>query len=121
MSRESKRLRKAFEIEVSESKMRGLTSRARERLVEGATRRLERGIDAETAQRVRDAEDRAARILEKREKDAEKKAKKQEAERERREREQARKQHQARCTCRNPRLDRSGKCTRCKNFPAGRR
>lgn len=120
MSRRSRQLQKVFGIQVSEGKLRGLSASARARAVEAATRRLERGISEDTAREVEQAEERAAKLLEQRQKKQEKDAKDLAAQHAKREREEARQQH-ARCSCRRPNLDAQGKCRRCKKFPAGKR
>lgn len=118
MSRRTRKLKQAFNVEVSESRLRGLPGRARAKAIEAATRRLERGVDEETQRRIEEAEAKAARALANQQAAAERDRAREASRRQKRQEEAE--QREA-CTCHRPNVDRAGKCKRCKKFPAGRR
>lgn len=113
----NQKLKEAFSTEISESKLRGMSRQAREAAIEGALRRVERRVDAETQRRVAEAEERAARIFAAREAAAEQR-RQQRASRAQKRRENA--EERTACTCRKPAIGKDGKCTRCRKKPAGR-
>lgn len=114
VSRRSRQLKRAFDIEVSESKLKGLGGRARRAAVEAATRKLERGVSAETQRQVEAEEERVAGILANRKQAAERDRERKRADKEKKEKSRS---TRTACTCRKPKLDRSGKCTRCHTKP----
>jgi hypothetical protein len=113
VSKNSRNLQRAFSIQMSQPRFRGLTGRARRKAGEAVMRRLERQVDAETQRRLDAEYERQERIRQRAEQAEQAKAARAAQE------EQDRQDSNSRCTCRKPTLDRRGKCKRCHKQPAG--
>src|SRR5689334_9461247 len=114
MSRDSKRLRGAFSIPLSEPKWKTALRGGKDAAKEKAIGKVERKVHPSTLAAIEKAEEKAAAALAARQEKLE--AQQAAAAKKKREQEQKNAQRQA-CTCRKPNLDRNGKCRRCKKFP----
>src|SRR5213078_4729653 len=111
MSKNSKRLKSAFSIQISEPKWKTALRSGGETAKEKAISKLERKVREDTQRKVEAAEARAAAALQAKAEAAEEQRQKKVAAEEARRQRAAERQA---CTCRRPNLDASGKCRRCK-------
>jgi len=114
MSRDSKRLRGAFSIPLSEPRWKTALRGGKDAAKEKAISKVERKVHPSTLAAIEEAEQRAAAVLQRKAEAEEVKQKKRAAAEQ--EKQQKAAQRQA-CTCRRPQLDKNGKCRRCKKFP----